>query len=132
MPPTHPGPAIPGRLLRFGRNDTNDIRLPSGPAVVSKNGNANAGGGGHTYQNYRNDHFFFYLALSGELIIRELSHGRTTVELKNATPQGGYLGFNCSHVYTHTTNTRLNFLAQDNLKGADMLMYEIFRSLGLD
>jgi hypothetical protein len=44
---------------------------------------------------------------------------------------GGYLGYNCSHVYPHTSKTKLNFLAPDNLKGADMLMYEIFRSLGL-
>jgi hypothetical protein len=44
---------------------------------------------------------------------------------------GGYLGYNCSHVYPHTTKTQLNFLAPDNLKGADMVMYEIFRSLGL-
>ncbi|KAL2157888.1 hypothetical protein VTH06DRAFT_4941 [Thermothelomyces fergusii] len=44
---------------------------------------------------------------------------------------GGYLGYNCSHVYPHTSETKLNFLAPDNLKGADMLMYEIFRSLGL-
>lgn len=34
-------------------------------------------------------------------------------------------------MYPHTTKTHLNFLAPDNLKGADMLMYEIFRSLGL-
>lgn len=34
-------------------------------------------------------------------------------------------------MYPHTTRTKLNFLAPDNLKGADMLMYEIFRSLGL-
>ena len=44
---------------------------------------------------------------------------------------GGYLGYNCSHVYPHTSRTKLNFLAPDNLKGADMVMYEIFRSLGL-
>ncbi|SPQ20420.1 395e13ec-bd05-4163-82fc-4c0ce8aa25bc [Thermothielavioides terrestris] len=45
--------------------------------------------------------------------------------------KGGYLGYNCSHAYPHTSRTKLNFLAPDNLKGADMLMYEIFRSLGL-
>ncbi|KAK3896757.1 hypothetical protein C8A05DRAFT_20335 [Staphylotrichum tortipilum] len=44
---------------------------------------------------------------------------------------GGYLGYNCSHIYPHTSKTKLNFLAPDNLKGADMMMYEIFRSLGL-
>jgi hypothetical protein len=44
---------------------------------------------------------------------------------------GGYLGYNCSHVYPHTNRTKLNFLAPDNLKGADMVMFETFRSLGL-
>ena len=44
---------------------------------------------------------------------------------------GGLIGYNCSHAYPHTTKTKLNFLAPDNLKGADMLMYEIFKSLGL-
>jgi hypothetical protein len=44
---------------------------------------------------------------------------------------GGLIGYNCSHVYPHTNRSKLNFLVPDNLKGADMLMYEIFRSLGL-
>lgn len=34
-------------------------------------------------------------------------------------------------MYPHSNHSKLNFLAPDNLKGADMLMYEIFRSLGL-
>ncbi|KAL2022244.1 hypothetical protein VTK56DRAFT_5854 [Thermocarpiscus australiensis] len=45
--------------------------------------------------------------------------------------EGGYIGYNCSHVYPHTNTSKLNFLVPDNLKGADMLMYEIFTSLGL-
>lgn len=44
---------------------------------------------------------------------------------------GGFIGFNCAHVYPYSTHTKLNFLAPDNLKGADMLMYEIFKQLGL-
>ena len=44
---------------------------------------------------------------------------------------GGHLGYHCNHVYPHTTKNKLNFLAPDNLKGADMLIYEIFRSMGL-
>jgi len=65
---------IPGRLLSFGRNGSNDILLPSGRAR-----------GSDTDQNYRNDHFFFYLAPSGELIIRDLSNGRTAIEIPDAT-----------------------------------------------
>lgn len=49
----------------------------------------------------------------------------------NVSDTGGYLGYNRRHVYPHTSNTKRNFLAPDNLKGADILMYEIFRSLGL-
>ncbi|KAK0711838.1 hypothetical protein B0H67DRAFT_586399 [Lasiosphaeris hirsuta] len=45
---------------------------------------------------------------------------------------GGWIGFNCAHVYPHTTKSPLNFVAPDNLKGADMLVYEIFSSLGLE
>ncbi|KAK0648706.1 hypothetical protein B0T16DRAFT_408639 [Cercophora newfieldiana] len=45
--------------------------------------------------------------------------------------ENGYIGYHCSHTYPHTTQTTLTFLPPDNLKGADMLMYEIFRSCGL-
>ncbi len=41
------------------------------------------------------------------------------------------IGYNCSHVYPHTTKTPINFTAPDNLKGADMLMFEMFSSMGL-
>lgn len=34
-------------------------------------------------------------------------------------------------MYPHTNKSKLNFLLPDNLKGADMFMYEIFASLGL-
>ncbi|KAK4153843.1 hypothetical protein C8A00DRAFT_43291 [Chaetomidium leptoderma] len=44
---------------------------------------------------------------------------------------GGLIGYNCSHVYPHSNTSKLNFMVPDNLKGADMLMYEIFKSLGL-
>ncbi|KAH6618222.1 hypothetical protein B0J18DRAFT_436860 [Chaetomium sp. MPI-SDFR-AT-0129] len=56
---------------------------------------------------------------------------KALVQDPDAWEQGGYIGFNCSHAYPHTAETTLNFLAPDNLKGADMLMYEIFLSLGL-
>ncbi|KAK4452181.1 hypothetical protein QBC34DRAFT_321394 [Podospora aff. communis PSN243] len=45
--------------------------------------------------------------------------------------ENAYLGYYCSHSYPHTTNTALHFLPPDNLKGADMIVYEIFRSFGL-
>jgi hypothetical protein len=35
-------------------------------------------------------------------------------------------------VYPHTNKSKLNFLVPDNLKDADMLMFEIFKSLGLN
>jgi hypothetical protein len=35
-------------------------------------------------------------------------------------------------VYPHTNKSKLNFLVPDNLKGADILMFEIFKSLGLN
>ncbi|KAK3357906.1 hypothetical protein B0T25DRAFT_451645 [Lasiosphaeria hispida] len=58
--------------------------------------------------------------------IRELMHDEAGWE------KGGWIGFNCAHVYPHTTSSPLNFVAPDNLKGADMLMYEIFSSMGLE
>ncbi|KAJ4303906.1 hypothetical protein N0V88_001506 [Collariella sp. IMI 366227] len=45
--------------------------------------------------------------------------------------EGGLIGYNCSHVYPHSNKSPLNLMIPDNLKGADMLMFEIFRSLGL-
>lgn len=45
--------------------------------------------------------------------------------------EGGHIGYFCSHAYPHTATTKLIFMAPDNLKGADMAMYSIFRSLGL-
>lgn len=44
---------------------------------------------------------------------------------------GGHIGYYCSHIYPHTSNTKLQFMAPDNLKGADMAMYSMFCSLGL-
>ena len=52
--------------------------------------------------------------------------------MTDQTLSGGFIGYNCNHVYPHTTHSKLNFLAPDNLKGADMLLYEIFKSLGLE
>lgn len=86
---------IPGRLLSFGRNDTHDIRLPSEPPVPGpRTGNGcNADGArrARSYGNYRNDHFFFFLAPSGELMLRDLSPCLTTIELENSTPVEAHL-----------------------------------------
>lgn len=47
--------------------------------------------------------------------------------------EGGYLGFNCRHSYPHTTNVPGEiFRAPENLVGVDFLMYQIFRSFGLE
>ncbi len=65
----------PGRIASFGRDPSNDIQLPcAGP---SSQGNPN---------NYRGTHFFFYLAPSGELILRNLSPGLTDLEMHNVSP----------------------------------------------
>lgn len=82
---------IPGRLLSFGRNETHDIRLPSEPPVPGpRTGNADGAKRSRTYGNYRNDHFFFFLAPSGELIIRDLSPCLTSIELEHSSPADGY------------------------------------------
>ncbi|KUI61223.1 hypothetical protein VP1G_08397 [Cytospora mali] len=44
---------------------------------------------------------------------------------------GGHIGYHCSHIYPHTSTTKLHFITPDNLKGADMAIYSIFCSLGL-
>lgn len=75
---------VPGRLLSFGRNILNDIRLPPGPAGDANVESTNHGKGGRTYQNYRNNHFFFFLAASGELILRDLSPSATTIEIADS------------------------------------------------
>jgi hypothetical protein len=59
-----------GRFATFGRHESNDIRLPSG-----------------TPENYRNYHLFFYLAPSGELVLRDLTPRLTAIEVHNATAE---------------------------------------------
>jgi hypothetical protein len=79
---------IPGRLLSFGRNERHDVRLPSdAPVPGPRSPNANAGRGQRVrhYGNYRNDHFFFFLAPSGELILRDLSPCLTAIELEHSS-----------------------------------------------
>lgn len=44
---------------------------------------------------------------------------------------GGHIGYHCSHIYPHTSTSKLFFMVPDNLKGADMAMFSIFCSLGL-
>ncbi|KAK5659646.1 hypothetical protein OQA88_854 [Cercophora sp. LCS_1] len=61
-------PAKSGQLASFGRHDLNDIRLPS-------------------LNGYRMNHFFFFLAESGELILRDLSNGLTSIDVPNVSPE---------------------------------------------
>ena len=58
-----------GRLATFGRHENCDIRLPS---ICPS-------------ERYHNHHFFFFLAPSGELILRDETRGRTSIELLDAT-----------------------------------------------
>ncbi|KAK4110869.1 kinase-like protein [Canariomyces notabilis] len=76
---------IRGRLLSFGRHSANDICLPSGPSSRAGNNTSSGSRRGRSYQNYRNYHFFFFLAKSGELVIRDLSPGLTAIEVENVT-----------------------------------------------
>lgn len=79
---------IQGCLLSFGRSSNNDIRLPSGPtgsATTTQDRRVVQGGG--SYQNYRDHHFYFLLAPSGELILRDLSPGLTRVDVEGASPK---------------------------------------------
>ncbi|KAK3991469.1 hypothetical protein QBC44DRAFT_357529 [Cladorrhinum sp. PSN332] len=83
-------PAIKGKLLSFGRHPNNDIRLPS-QSLAAQNTQSEAPvsqrKGGPSYQSYRNEHFFFFLSASGELVIRDMSDGRLSVVVKEAEAQ---------------------------------------------
>lgn len=46
-------------------------------------------------------------------------------------PQGGVLGFHCAHAYAHTNDRSIRHLPFA-LKGVDVIVYTVFRSLGLD
>lgn len=61
---------IQGRLASFGKHSDNDIRLPAQP---------------YPRERYLGFHLFFYLARSGELILRDLSPKRTRIEVENET-----------------------------------------------
>ena len=77
----------PGRLLSFGRNPVHDIILPSvDPNAARPSRTAAKASGGRSHQNYSNDHFFFFLAPSGELILRDLTRCLTQIFLENSSP----------------------------------------------
>lgn len=63
---------FPSRLVSFGRNSNHDVRLPSQPRPL---------------RNYSNDQCYFYLAASGELILRELSPSSIQIVLPDATAE---------------------------------------------
>lgn len=81
----------PGTLVTFGRHENNDVRLPSFPhprrgRAASGETSALAASNGF-YQNYGDDHFFFFLAESGELILRDLSPPLVRIAVDNANPE---------------------------------------------
>jgi hypothetical protein len=78
-----------GRLATFGRHEKSDIRLPSHPrtGATGNTHTESAAGKGRSYQNYRNDHCFFFLAKSGELILRDLSPSLVHIEVENGTTE---------------------------------------------
>jgi hypothetical protein len=82
--------------------------LPSGPNGFPSNSNANGGRGGRSYQNYRNDHFFFFFAPSGELILRDLSPCLTAIEVEDATP------YEASLYALHGSNPRQRVIPRTN------------------
>lgn len=63
---------IEGRLVSFGRHPDNDIHLPSQP---------------YPNERYFGFHMYFYLAQSGELLLRDLSRGFTDILLEDETPE---------------------------------------------
>ncbi len=46
-------------------------------------------------------------------------------------PTGGILGVHCSHAYPHTSSKAQELLPK-GLKGADLAVYSVFKSLGID
>ncbi|KAK3375803.1 kinase-like domain-containing protein, partial [Lasiosphaeria ovina] len=64
-----------GRLLSFGRHVSNDIKLPLEKVSETKH-------------KYNNDHCFFYLASSGELILRAGTVEDTVLEVGYPSPIG--------------------------------------------
>jgi len=63
-----------GRLVTFGRHQNSDIKLPRcGRPGVRGITPSSSGSSTGNYEGYRNDHCFFFLAPSGELILRDLS-----------------------------------------------------------
>jgi len=70
-----------GRLATFGRTRNNDIILPR-------------------QRYYRNDHCWFFLSKSGELILRDASRCLTGVEVVQATPEDQ------DRYYLHGNNPR--------------------------
>ncbi|TVY47844.1 hypothetical protein LOCC1_G002936 [Lachnellula occidentalis] len=56
---------------------------------------------------------------------------KETLESPGFMKQGGMLGFHCAHQYAHTNNTA-NQRLPHALKGIDVVIYTIFKSLGLE
>ncbi|KAH8736307.1 kinase-like domain-containing protein [Ilyonectria robusta] len=61
---------IPSRLVSFGRNSNHDVRLPSQPPGQ---------------RNYSSGQCYFFLAKSGELILRELAPSSIRISVFDAT-----------------------------------------------
>ncbi|KAJ2981003.1 hypothetical protein NUW58_g6795 [Xylaria curta] len=70
-----------GQLVSIGRHEQNDIRLPT--SAPGSHGTRRRTNSGRNYGGYRNHHCFFFLALSGELILRDLTHRLTAIEVPN-------------------------------------------------
>ncbi len=79
----------PGQLASFGQYRTNDILLPCHPNRQDKAGSgADREHGqtlGGTYEKYHNNHCFFFLASSGELILWDQTLRHMKIEVENAS-----------------------------------------------
>lgn len=77
-----------GRLLSFGRNpvELHDVVLPlePGPGVNDTVTRTN-------HQNYQDDHFFFFLAPSGEIILGDQTRRHTAIEANDLDPDNSSL-----------------------------------------
>ena len=79
-----------GRLVTFGRHENNDVRLPRyGRPSVHGITPSSSGSSTGNYEGYRNDHCFFFLAQSGELILRDLSPCLVAILVGDHTQKSG-------------------------------------------
>lgn len=77
----------PGLLASFGRSKSNDILLPTQGIYRGRDDGVKE----KHYLEYRNQHCYFFLAPSGELVLRDLTPCLTAIDVPNASEEEGRL-----------------------------------------